>query len=107
MPIWDLQHRLGLFHLDKKKRKKKNQKEIKEIDDIYLFRDNLFSIYKKKINKRKRNMVKTINTNVFSIEELTKDELTSLERVITAAPLPDKRVLYELNKEIKHLLTNA
>jgi len=52
-------------------------------------------------------MVKTINTNVFSIEELTKDELTSLERVITAAPLPDKRVLYELNKEIKHLLTNA
>lgn len=52
-------------------------------------------------------MVTPIGADSFSIEGLSKNDLIVLERVITAAPLPDKRVLYELKNEIKEKLTNA
>lgn len=52
-------------------------------------------------------MVSVIGVDKFSIETLTKDDLNVLSKVIDSAPLPEKRVLFKLNKEIKHLLTNA
>ena len=52
-------------------------------------------------------MVSVKGIDEFSIEALSKNDLSTINRVIESAPLPDKRVLFKLHKEIKQVLTNA
>lgn len=52
-------------------------------------------------------MINVIGVDDFSIETLSFDDLKSLSRIIDSAPLPEKRVLFKLNKEIKEFLRNA
>lgn len=48
-------------------------------------------------------MVIIVKDDKYSIEEVTKEDLTSLQRIISSSQLPDKRNWYNVNKQIAQI----
>ena len=48
-------------------------------------------------------MVIIVKDNGYSIEEVTKEDLVSLQRIISSSQLPDKRNWYNVNKQIAQI----
>lgn len=48
-------------------------------------------------------MVIIVNDNGYSIEEVTKEDLVSLQRIISSSQLPDKRNWYNVSKQIAQI----
>ena len=50
-------------------------------------------------------MVIIVKDNGYSIEEVTEEDLASLQRIISSSQLPDKRNWYNVNKQIAQINT--
>jgi hypothetical protein len=48
-------------------------------------------------------MVIIVKDDGYSIEEITKEDLASLQRIISSSQLPDKRNWYNVNKQIAQI----
>ena len=48
-------------------------------------------------------MVIIVKDDKYSIEEVTKEDLTSLQRIISSSQLPDKRGWFEILTQIKEI----
>ena len=48
-------------------------------------------------------MIIIVKDDGYSIEEVTKEDLVSLQRIISSSQLPDKRNWYNVNKQIAQI----